>query len=625
MAATAFSRRNRVAPGALGRLTPQPGRAVAPHRPGARRLRRSRSRCSGASWSSAPPAGATPPTSTPASCSSSSLVRGDRRARSCWSWRWSTTAATASSRPSLYGGGAAGPAHGRDRARDRAQRHPGLVPARAVPAPAVGAGEDRRDRRRWPSVIAHFDSELDARRLLAGSSAWSACPDGADHAAARPRHHPRVRGGRAWGCCSSAGCRSRHIAALTLVGIVGVVDGAQLRHARGVPAVPAHRRSSRPRTRRAPSAARRTTWSRPRPPSAPAGSLGTGLFDGTQTRLDIVPEQHTDFIFTAVGEELGFVGSAALLTLLSHHRLADLAHRPAGPRPLRHADLRRRAVDVRVPGLRERRHDHGDHADHRHPAAVRELRRLQHDDGLHRPSAWCSTSTCAASPERSAGGHSPPAEVAVDTGLRRSGLLDEQHPDLAGERDAPRRRGVGQRRCSGWAPTSSPASRGGSPAAALMEHELRWARPGCRTICPLPIPRPVRGRRAGRRVPLALVDRAPGCPGADAESTPPDDLDAAAGALGAFMAALHRPAPPDAPRNPYRGRPAVRAGRRCSRPVSRTTAVARHRPRSVGVWADLVDTPVRRRPAPCGCTATRTRGTSSSIAAPSPAWSTSVT
>jgi rod shape determining protein RodA len=44
--------------------------------------------------------------------------------------------------------------------------------------------------------------------------------------------------------------------------------------------------------------------------------LGKGLFNGTQTRLDLVPEQHTDFIFTAVGEELGFVGSSTLLALL---------------------------------------------------------------------------------------------------------------------------------------------------------------------------------------------------------------------------------------------------------------------------------------------------------------------
>jgi rod shape determining protein RodA len=47
------------------------------------------------------------------------------------------------------------------------------------------------------------------------------------------------------------------------------------------------------------------------------GTFGEGLFQGTQTRLDIVPEQHTDFIFTAVGEELGFVGGATLLALFS--------------------------------------------------------------------------------------------------------------------------------------------------------------------------------------------------------------------------------------------------------------------------------------------------------------------
>lgn len=45
------------------------------------------------------------------------------------------------------------------------------------------------------------------------------------------------------------------------------------------------------------------------------GVLGKGLFEGTQTQLDIVPEQHTDFIFTAVGEELGFIGAATLLLL----------------------------------------------------------------------------------------------------------------------------------------------------------------------------------------------------------------------------------------------------------------------------------------------------------------------
>ena len=45
------------------------------------------------------------------------------------------------------------------------------------------------------------------------------------------------------------------------------------------------------------------------------GLTGAGLFKGPQTRLGFVPEQQTDFIFTAVGEELGFFGAAAILVL----------------------------------------------------------------------------------------------------------------------------------------------------------------------------------------------------------------------------------------------------------------------------------------------------------------------
>ncbi|MDQ3962774.1 MAG: rod shape-determining protein RodA [Actinomycetota bacterium] len=48
------------------------------------------------------------------------------------------------------------------------------------------------------------------------------------------------------------------------------------------------------------------------------GMRGKGLGGtNTQTALDFVPEQHTDFIFTAVGEQLGFVGSATLLGLFA--------------------------------------------------------------------------------------------------------------------------------------------------------------------------------------------------------------------------------------------------------------------------------------------------------------------
>ena len=43
--------------------------------------------------------------------------------------------------------------------------------------------------------------------------------------------------------------------------------------------------------------------------------FGKGLFHGTQTQLAFVPENSRDFIFTAVGEEGGFVGAAVLLAL----------------------------------------------------------------------------------------------------------------------------------------------------------------------------------------------------------------------------------------------------------------------------------------------------------------------
>ena len=45
------------------------------------------------------------------------------------------------------------------------------------------------------------------------------------------------------------------------------------------------------------------------------GLVGTGLFNGPQTNGRFVPEQQTDFIFTVAGEELGFIGSGAILIL----------------------------------------------------------------------------------------------------------------------------------------------------------------------------------------------------------------------------------------------------------------------------------------------------------------------
>jgi rod shape determining protein RodA len=59
------------------------------------------------------------------------------------------------------------------------------------------------------------------------------------------------------------------------------------------------------------------------------GLMGKGFLKGTQTQGEFVPEQHTDFIFTSVGENFGFLGSSfvVLLYLLFMLRIVFLAER----------------------------------------------------------------------------------------------------------------------------------------------------------------------------------------------------------------------------------------------------------------------------------------------------------
>ncbi len=45
------------------------------------------------------------------------------------------------------------------------------------------------------------------------------------------------------------------------------------------------------------------------------GWTGRGFMQGTQSRLNFLPEKHTDFIFTTLAEEFGFLGAISLLTL----------------------------------------------------------------------------------------------------------------------------------------------------------------------------------------------------------------------------------------------------------------------------------------------------------------------
>lgn len=63
------------------------------------------------------------------------------------------------------------------------------------------------------------------------------------------------------------------------------------------------------------------------------GWTGKGFTEGTQKRLDFLPEQHTDFIFSVIGEELGFLGSAFVLLLFSLLllRVVRIAEKVADP------------------------------------------------------------------------------------------------------------------------------------------------------------------------------------------------------------------------------------------------------------------------------------------------------
>ena len=125
-----------------------------------------------------------------------------------------------------------------------------------------------------------------------------------------------------------AGARGRHIVVLTAVGVIGVV---------GVLNSDVLEDYQRDRLTNflgdAEADVQTSAYNSDQSRAAIAsGSVnGKGLFEGTQTRLGFVPEQHTDFIFTAVGEELGFVGSATVLGLMALicvriWRTAQIAH-----------------------------------------------------------------------------------------------------------------------------------------------------------------------------------------------------------------------------------------------------------------------------------------------------------
>jgi len=108
-----------------------------------------------------------------------------------------------------------------------------------------------------------------------------------------------------------AGAKGRHLAVLALVGITGTVVAVNVGVLKPyqVDRLTAFLDQNGDQ--------QRTTYNLEQSKTAigNGGVTGQGLFKGSQTSLGHVPEQHTDFIFTAVGEELGFVGAGLLLAL----------------------------------------------------------------------------------------------------------------------------------------------------------------------------------------------------------------------------------------------------------------------------------------------------------------------
>jgi rod shape determining protein RodA len=120
----------------------------------------------------------------------------------------------------------------------------------------------------------------------------------------------------AMGMLLMAGARARHIVVLTAVGVIGVV--AVLNS--GVLEDYQRDRLSgflQPNETQDLADLQSADYNADQSKAtiASGGISGKGFLEGTQTRLGFVPEQHTDFIFTALGEELGFVGCATALAL----------------------------------------------------------------------------------------------------------------------------------------------------------------------------------------------------------------------------------------------------------------------------------------------------------------------
>ena len=183
-------------------------------------------------------------------------------------------------------------------------------------------------------------------------------------------------------------------------------------------------------------------------------------------------------------------------------------------------------------------------------------------------------------------GGGPPADLAIDAALVQA-LLLEQHRDLAHLPLTP----IGE----GW---DNAVFRLGEDfavrlprreaTATLIEHEQRWL-PQIASRLPLPIPVPVRLGRPGARFPWSW-SVVQWFEGTAALAEEPRDPATVGAAVGRFLHAMHVPAPPDAPHNPWRSIPLDARTARLHEHLDQLRSAV-NRERILALWDRIVATP----------------------------------